>query len=75
MTGLQLKAVREASRRERAHYTANRVVAFGISVVCYCDACKADREVIAAATPDMLRYIAEAQRQPRREMGDMGDLD
>jgi hypothetical protein len=75
MTRDQLDAVRDASKRERAHYKANRVVAFGISVVCYCDTCKADREVIAMWTPVLLEYIDNAMAEPRRAHSDLGDLD
>jgi len=73
MTGLQLEAVRAASQRERAHSTGNRFA--GAVVACYCGTCKTDREVIAAALPDLLRYIDDAMLEPRREHFDLGDLD
>ncbi len=75
LTPKDLAAVEAASKRERAHYNENRVVAFGISVVCYCDACKADREVIAQYTPEILRLLRDWMREPRRGSTDFGDLD
>jgi len=74
VTKEQLAAVRAASKRERAHHAFNAETGTPFPV-CYCEACCADREVIAMWTPALLQYIDDAMREPRREYHDLGDLD
>lgn len=74
MKAALLEAVRAASKREREHRAVN--VRLGVTPpVCCCTDCNIDRMGIAAAMPDLLQYIDDTQRQPRREHFDLGDLD
>jgi hypothetical protein len=53
VTGAELREVRAASKRERAHYKINAVANVD-RPTCYCDGCRVARETIAAAVPWLL---------------------
>jgi hypothetical protein len=70
MTGAELRELRDASKRERAHYADN--VRLGCAQpTCYCDECLTDRVTIAAAAPWLLACYDSAATSLPDSVGDM----